>query len=260
MNQIAVSKQDLVDNFVDYEDLKGFGIIECRYSSDHSRKDDSPTFKLDVDAAMAMLRLHEDFNDYDIDLVENGGSAGKTEELSNQNMHDRNDRAIGSVHHSTVAEAVAWAMSNRIADDIIRSDADWNRRISLGDAITFIWRAMGSPYPVYANEHHNKMEKRFYNYLPLIWASKNRIVPNKRSIMLRINAKCIRGDFLAYLWSALFLGISELSYEQVYQNAIEWAYHEKYVYGIDEGQFNASRPITYSEAMLFIYRAMVSGR
>ncbi|MBD5118623.1 MAG: copper amine oxidase N-terminal domain-containing protein [Clostridiales bacterium] len=94
-------------------------------------------------------------------------------------------------------DAVVWAYGNGIA-----SDSDTFEPLSTctrGQAITFIWRAMGSPEPQITENPISDISPSNWYYKPALWAYESGI---STSSSFKPNNSCTNGEALTFLWRA----------------------------------------------------------
>ena len=94
-------------------------------------------------------------------------------------------------------DAVVWAYKNGVASggDAFEPLSDCTR----GQAITFLWRAMGSPEPEAAENPFSDVPPDAWYYQPALWAYENGVAAGTA---FNPGSPCTNGEALTFLWRA----------------------------------------------------------
>ena len=158
------------------------------------------------------------------------------------------------------AGAVAWAVSGGIAsgtEDGASFSPD--APCTIGEALTFLWRASGQPEPSAPNPFADVTENDFY-YKPALWAYETGMVSGGT---LQPSAPCTRRLMVTYLWQASgspdsdgHISFQDLSPWLDYAPAVSWAVSMDIAAGTGDGStFSPDEICSRAQVVTFLYRA-----
>ena len=120
------------------------------------------------------------------------------------------------------AEAVAWAVDQNITtgtSDTTFSPEDY---VTRGQAVTFLWRAMGQPEPVSTFNPFTDVSETDYFCKPILWAVEQGITTGTSATTFSPAETCTYAHILTFLWR--MLGEPNKTGEgQWYEDAANWA-------------------------------------
>lgn len=153
-------------------------------------------------------------------------------------------------------DAVVWAYENGIASDgETFGPADACTR---GQAMTFLWRAMGSPEPQMTENPVSDISPSNWFYKPVLWAYESGI---STSSSFKPNNPCTNGEALTFLWRAegrpmAALGSSAIALaapNQYFTRPVAWAETNGLLSA--EVGFNPSANCLRADLMSYLYWA-----
>ena len=158
-------------------------------------------------------------------------------------------------------DALAWASScgviNGYADGSFRPNAACTK----AQALTFLWRAAGSPNVSCANPFSDVSSSSPY-YKAILWAYKTGIAGAESGSSFQPNRECPRADMVLYIWrsagspksfnSVGFTDISSLGSDS--RQAIRWAVSEGIVTGYSDTSFRPYETCSRAHVVTFLYR------
>ena len=157
--------------------------------------------------------------------------------------------------------AIVWASDKGIAAGYGDGSFRPNNTCTKAQALTFLWRAEGSPQVAGANPFSDVSSSSPY-YKAILWANKNGIAGAESGSSFRPDRQCSRADMVLYLWrcagspqsfkSAGFTDISGLDSE--HRAAINWAVSEGIVTGYSDSIFKPHETCTRAHVVTFLYR------
>lgn len=165
--------------------------------------------------------------------------------------------------HAPYAPAIAWAIDGGIttgyADGTFRPDAACTR----AQVATFLWRASGCPEPKGTELSFTDVKNEgslVPYYKAILWAAENGITTGYADGTFRPFENCSRAQFVTLLWRAS--GSEKVTIDNpfvdvgddVYCDAIMWAYANGITQGYGDGEFRPHSTCTRAETVTFIYR------
>lgn len=157
--------------------------------------------------------------------------------------------------------SVAWAVNKGIAAGYEDGSFRPNDTCTKTHALTFLWRAVGSPEVSCANPFSDVSSSAWY-YKPVMWAYKNGIAGAESGTKFMPEKQCSRADIVTYIWrcegspraytNAGFNDISTLSQDA--RTAINWAAANGITNGVSETQFGPNQTVTRAQVVTFLYR------
>lgn len=160
-------------------------------------------------------------------------------------------------------EAVAWAVENGITKGTSDTTFEPNGTCTRAQAVTFLWRAAGSPAPKTSTMPFTDVKAGSYYYDAVLWAVENGITKGTSDTTFSPNATCSRGQIVSFLWralgspavsgSAVFTDVKTGSY---YETAVLWAVENGITNGTGNNAFSPNADCTRAQIVTFIWRAL----
>jgi hypothetical protein len=130
-------------------------------------------------------------------------------------------------------------------------------------AVTFLWRAMGSPEPTSAVNPFADVSPAAYYYKAVLWAVEKNITSGITSAKFVPGGTVTRGQFAAFLWRAVgmpspsgaanpFTDVTNTG--AYYYSAVIWAVENGITEGASKTTFNPGGPCTRAQIVTFLYR------
>lgn len=160
-------------------------------------------------------------------------------------------------------DAVKWAVDNGItsgiSDDIFNPNAPCTR----AQALTFLWRAVGSPNPSNTNTYFTDLDKNAYYYNAVLWAVEQGIASGISAEKFGPDEICSRAQIITFLYrqagSPTVNGNSfnDVGTSSYYTSAVKWAVARDITSGTSSTAFSPESQCTRGQIVTFLYRYMV---
>ena len=159
--------------------------------------------------------------------------------------------------------AVLWAVEKGIASGTTASTFDPNGVCTRAQAMTFLWRAAGSPAPKSNTMPFTDVPRDSYYYKAVLWAAENGIAKGVSATTFNPQGTCSRAQIVSFLWrtkgSPVVSGgsaFSDVASDAYYAVAVAWAEKNGITGGIGGGLFGPDNDCTRAQIVSFIYRSM----
>ena len=167
------------------------------------------------------------------------------------------DVATGSYYE----DAVAWAVKNGITQGIDSTHFFPNDICTRAQAVTFLWRAAGSPAPKTRTMPFTDVPVGSYYYDAVLWAVENGITQGTSDTTFDPNATCSRAQIVAFLWrsekspaSGMTNPFADVKSTDYYADAVLWAFEEDITKGTADTAFSPSADCTRAQSVTFLWR------
>lgn len=160
-------------------------------------------------------------------------------------------------------DAVMWAVGRDITGGIGNYTFGPNLPCTRAQAVTFLWRAAGSPEPETRAMPLTDVPVGSYYYNAVLWAIENGITEGTSDTMFSPDATCSRAQIVTFLWRAggspaasgnsAFTDVASDAY---YAAAVIWAEKNDVTGGIGGGLFGSNNNCTRAQIVTFIYRSV----
>ena len=167
------------------------------------------------------------------------------------------------VPSSYYAKAVAWAVENGITTGTAEGTFSPDATCTRAQAVTFLWRAAGSPTPKTKLMPFPDVPVGSYYWNAVLWAIEQGITEGTSYLTFSPNDSCTRAQIVTFLWrakgnpavsgSAPFTDVPPDAY---YAAAVTWAEKNGITGGIGNGLFGSNNTCTRAQIVTFLYRAM----
>lgn len=160
-------------------------------------------------------------------------------------------------------EAVLWAVGNGVTEGKTATTFVPGDICTRGQAVTFLWRAAGSPEATIDNPFEDVEEDKFYTKA-VLWAVENGITEGMTKTSFAPNGKCTRAQIVTFLWRAngspvvtnTTHAFEDVEEGKFYTDAVVWAV----AHGITKGDgkattFNPTGDCIRAQIVTFLYRA-----
>lgn len=182
----------------------------------------------------------------------------KEEDTTPNNFVDVN---ADSYYH----DAVFWASKMNITTGTDTTHFSPRMTCTRAQAVTFLWRAAGSPKPKTGIMPFGDIAAGSYYYDAVLWAFENNITTGTDASHFSPRMTCTRAQIVTFLWRALrspivntvnpFIDVSADTY---YVNAVLWAVKENVTTGTSDSTFSPSDDCTRAQIVTFLYRALTA--
>ena len=164
---------------------------------------------------------------------------------------------------SYYADAVAWAVENGITGGISADTFAPNAACTRAQAVTFLWRAAGSPEPQSAETAFTDVKPGSYYEKAVAWAVENGITKGTSDTAFSPDAPCSRGQIVTFLWRSQkspavgtanpFTDVKPGDY---YADAVLWAVAKGVTHGTTDTTFSPGSGCTRAQIVTFLWRCM----
>ena len=160
-------------------------------------------------------------------------------------------------------DAVIWAVKKDITSGTSATTFNPDGSCTRAQAVTFLWRAAGSPEPKSAAMPFTDVPAGSYFEKAVLWAVENGITKGTSDTTFDPDASCTRAQIVTFLWRAggshavsgnsAFTDVASDAY---YAAAVAWAEKNGVTGGIGGGLFGSDNTCTRAQIVTFLYRAM----
>ena len=158
-------------------------------------------------------------------------------------------------------DAVRWAVESGITAGTDRFHFSPNDACTRAQAVTFLWRAAGSPAPESQTMPFTDVPAGCYYYDAVLWAVENGITAGTSDTTFSPNANCSRAQIVTFLWRLLEspVAATQNPFNDVYaadyfENAVLWAVEENVTAGTTNVTFSPNENCTRAQIVTFIWR------
>ena len=160
-------------------------------------------------------------------------------------------------------DAVVWAVGKGITSGTNATTFDPNGTCTRAQAVTFLWRAAGSPTPKTKLMPFPDVPVGSYYWNAVLWAIEQGITEGTSYLTFSPNDSCTRAQIVTFLWRAkgnpAVTGnapFTDVPPDAYYAAAVTWAEKNGITGGIGNGLFGSNNTCTRAQIVTFLYRAM----
>ena len=164
---------------------------------------------------------------------------------------------------SYYADAVAWAVENGITGGISADTFAPNAACTRAQAVTFLWRAAGSPEPQSAETAFTDVKPGSYYEQAVAWAVENGITKGTSDTAFSPDAPCSRGQIVTFLWrsqkspaAGTANPFTDVKPGDYYADAVLWAVAKGVTHGTTDTTFSPGSGCTRAQIVTFLWRCM----
>ena len=158
-------------------------------------------------------------------------------------------------------DAVDWAVENGITQGTDDTHFSPDGICTRAQAVTFLWRAAGSPEPETRAMPFTDVPVGSYYYDAVLWAVENGITKGTSDTTFSPNMTCTRAQIVAFLWRSEkspaagtanpFADVKSTAY---YADAVLWAVKENITKGTTSTTFSPNADCTRAQIVTFLWR------
>ena len=158
-------------------------------------------------------------------------------------------------------DAVLWAAQKGITSGTDAVHFTPDGVCSRAQAVTFLWRAAGSPAPKSVSMPFTDVPKGSYYEMAVLWAVENGITKGTSDTTFSPDATCSRAQIVAFLWRSEkspaagtanpFADVKSSAY---YADAVLWAVKEDITKGTTSTTFSPDADCTRAQIVTFLWR------
>ncbi len=160
-------------------------------------------------------------------------------------------------------DAVLWAVEKGITSGTTGTTFSPDKICTRAQAVTFLWRAEGSPEPASANCPFTDVSADDYYYKAVLWAVEKGIVKGTSPTTFSPSATVTRSQSMTFLWrgagettSISANPFADVSKDAYYYNAVLWAVEKDITKGTSDTTFSPDGGCTRAQIVTFLYRYM----
>lgn len=156
---------------------------------------------------------------------------------------------------------VQWAVSNSVTAGLTNTTFGPNQPCTRAQAVTFLWRAAGSPTPKKLSNPFVDVKSNAYYYKAVLWAVENGITAGVSSTSFAPNNTCTRAQIVTFLWRmqgnkkvSAANPFTDVKTSDYFYNAVLWAVKNNITAGITKTSFAPQSSCTRGQIVTFLYR------
>ena len=159
------------------------------------------------------------------------------------------------------ADAVSWAVLKGVTNGTSETTFSPNASCTRAQAVTFLWRAAGSPEPESTRNPFDDIKSDEYYYKAVLWAVEQGITYGTTDSTFSPDATCTRAQIVTFLWRSQecpeagemnpFDDVADNTY---YAEAVKWAVMEGVTSGTSASTFSPSNNCTRAQIVTFLWR------
>ena len=171
------------------------------------------------------------------------------------------DVPAGSCYERAVIWAAANGITNGVGNGLFGVDAPCTR----AQAVTFLWRAAGSPAPEISAMPFTDVPVGSYYYDAVLWAVENGIAKGTSETTFGPDASCTRAQIVTFLYRAFGTpaggdaAFADTTPNAYYAEAVRWAVATGVTTGTSNTTFSPNADCTRAQIVTFLWRCKKTG-
>ena len=160
-------------------------------------------------------------------------------------------------------DAVRWAVENGITAGTSAAAFSPDASCDRAQAVTFLWRAAGSPVPKSSEMPFADVPAGSYYYDAVLWAVECGITKGTGDATFSPSAVCSRAQIVTFLWrsqntpaAGAVNPFADVRADAYYADAVLWAVREGITKGTADTAFSPDADCTRAQIVTFIWRAL----
>ena len=160
-------------------------------------------------------------------------------------------------------EAVNWAVAKGITVGTTATTFSPNNPCTRAQAVTFLWRAAGSPAPKSSTNPFTDVAEGSFCYDAVLWAVENGITLGTTDTTFSPNATCTRAQIVTFLWrsqkspaSGSVNPFTDVAADAYYTGAVLWAAENGVTTGVTATTFSPNNNCTRAQIVTFLFRCL----
>ena len=157
--------------------------------------------------------------------------------------------------------AVDWAVSNGITDGVTATTFAPDAACTRAQAVTFLWRAAGSPAPKSSVMPFTDVAADAYYRDAVLWAVENGITDGTSATTFSPNATCTRAQIVTFLWrsekssaAGTVSAFTDVAADDYCAGAVAWAVENGITDGTSATTFSPNAACTRAQIVTFLFR------
>ncbi len=162
-------------------------------------------------------------------------------------------------------EPVRWATEKGITRGTSETEFNPNHTSNRAEAVTFLWRAAGSPEPTITKNPFTDVNEDAYYYKAILWAYEQEIAQGVSLTEFHPDEGCSRAQVATFLWrsekrkrpklSSKAQSFIDTPEDKYYYDAVQWAFENGITTGTTKGTFSPDNACTRAQIVTFLWRA-----
>ena len=159
-------------------------------------------------------------------------------------------------------DPVLWAVEKGVTNGTDETTFSPNKACVRAQAVTFLWRAAGSPEPETEYNPFVDVEEADFYYKAVLWAVENHITNGMDDEHFGPMLECNRAQIVTFLWRAEGMPAAEgntpftdVEVGSFYEKAVLWAAQNGIANGMTETTFGPDVVCNRGQIVTFLYRA-----
>ena len=164
-------------------------------------------------------------------------------------------------------DAVNWAVREKVTGGVSDKEFAPNGACTRAQAVTFLWRAAGSPEPSIIADLFSDVSRDQYYYQAVMWAVEKEITLGTGEATFSPNATVTRGQLVTFLWRSAgreqMSGINsfqDVHASDYFSDSVNWAVSRGITLGTGQNVFSPNATCTRGQTVTFLYRFAQTGR
>lgn len=160
------------------------------------------------------------------------------------------------------ADAVIWAVGKGITSGTTATTFSPNAACTRAQAVTFLWRAAGSPEPESMSSFADVSADSYYAKA-VAWAVEKGITNGTSDTTFSPNATCTRAQIVTFLWRSqkspaadTVNPFTDVAADAYYANAVLWAAENGITGGTTATTFSPANDCTRAQIVTFLFRCL----
>lgn len=160
-------------------------------------------------------------------------------------------------------DAVNWAVDKKVTSGKSETTFAPNDSCTRAQAVTFLWRAAGSPEPTASEMTFTDVKADSYYYKAVLWAVENKITSGMSDTLFAPDATCSRSQIVTFLYrmqnspeSKAENPFTDVKADAFYANAVLWAVENGVTTGASATTFDPAGDCTRGQIVTFLYRCL----
>ena len=156
-----------------------------------------------------------------------------------------------------------WAVGNGVTTGISASRFDPDGICTRAQAVTFLWRAAGSPEPTASEMTFTDVKADSYYDKAVLWAVENKITSGMSDTLFAPDATCSRSQIVTFLYrmqnspeSKAKNPFTDVKADAYYANAVLWAVENGVTTGASATTFDPAGDCARGQIVTFLYRCL----
>lgn len=159
-------------------------------------------------------------------------------------------------------DAVQWAVKNKVTDGTSATKFSPDKTCTRAEAVTFLWRAAGSPEPATTTNPFVDVAPNAYYYKAVLWAVENNITNGTSTTKFSPDKVCVRAQIVTFLWRAAktpaatgITSFTDVEADSYYTTAVQWAVENDITNGTSTTKFSPTDNCKRGQIVTFLYRS-----